>query len=301
MRINYKNLTSLNILNFIFLTFVCSNLVIAQSNSIQHFTEESRAIQDTINTLKIHLDDLQNRFIKLNKEIYQLKTVLRTGENPIKRIKLESELKESSKYADQIKQINIRIEELNNKLKGNYKEIIKEINHQINMEIKKFNSTNISSLKTIIIKKVNSYEEEKQRYYKILNEEIPSVVEDSSIVINSNDNLERLDLKIDLIKDRLTFLEEEKKYLLKKKEELTSDFLIYKEMSDFMNDLRRNIDEEQEFYDPDRTEQINLRMKEIKNRITSDEKRLNDITKSKLYYQQKLKIFNDYKNSLLFH
>jgi len=298
---NYKNLASLNIICIIFFVFICSNQITAQSDSIQRFTEESEAIQDTINIFKVHLDDLRKRFEKLNNEIYQLKTELRNSENPIKRIKLEGKLKESSRYADQIKQRNIQIEELNSKLKHNYKKIIKDINRRINLEIKKFNSTDNSSLKTAIIEKVDTYEEEKQKYYKLLDKQIPTVIEDNSIVISNNDNLDRINLKIDLIKDRLTFLEEEKKYLHKTKEGLNSDLLIYVEMTDFINDIGRNIDEEQEFYDPDRAEQINRKMKEIKNKLQSIEQRLKNISKSKIYYNRKLNEFNNYKKSLLFH
>ncbi len=299
MMINNKNLVTANIVLFLMLAFVCTNPVIAQSYSIQNLVTESKTIQDSITTLQLHLDDLQNRFGQLNSDIYRLKTELRAVENPIKRIKLERALKESSKYAEQIKLINLRIEDLDKKLKSNYKEIINVLNEKINSEINNFNSTDESSLKTTIIEKVNELEDKKQQYYKLLNEKIPVIIKDKTIEITTKDNLSSINLKIYLLKDKLAFLEEEKKYLLQKKKEFNADLSIYTEMSNFMSDLRRSLDEEQEFYDPDRAEKITLKIKEIKNKLSSINKRLSAIRENKIYYTRKLNKFNKYKKSLL--
>lgn len=299
MMINNKNLVTANIVLFLMLAFVCTNPVIAQSYSIQNLVTESKTIQDSITTLQLHLDDLQNRFGQLNSDIYRLKTELRAVENPIKRIKLERALKESSKYAEQIKLINLRIEDLDKKLKSNYKEIINVLNEKINSEINNFNSTDESSLKTTIIEKVNELEDKKQQYYKLLNEKIPVIIKDKTIEITKKDNLSSINLKIYLLKDKLAFLEEEKKYLLQKKKEFNADLSIYTEMSNFMSDLRRSLDEEQEFYDPDRAEKITLKIKEIKNKLSSINKRLSAIRENKIYYTRKLNKFNKYKKSLL--
>lgn len=299
MKIYYKNLTIINITVLVLFVFIYSNTIIAQSNSFKNLVDKNEIIEDSIAVLNIELDNLQNLFKQLNSEIYQLKTNLRKNNNPIKRLKLDGKLKESLSYADRIKQLNIQIENFNIELKSNYKKIINNINHLINIEIKKFNSTDNSFLKTSIIEKVNKYEEGKQIYYKILNEEITTVNEDNTIVINPNDNVDRLNLKIDLIKDRLNFLYEEKIYLLQKKEEFNSDRLMYIEMSDFLNDLKRNIDEEQEFYDPDRAEQINIKIKNIESKIKNIEERLTITHKGRLYYKEKLKKFNNYKKLLI--
>lgn len=299
MMIKYKYLALVNIFSTILLVFIGINSINAQSTKYHTLLKELEKIEDSINTFQGELDELQKQFALLNSEIFELKTELRINNNLIKKIKLEGKLKESSKYTNRIKKIIIKLEGLNNRRKRNYQKIIEDINYKVNLAITKFNSTNNSSVKSSIIENVNRYENEKKKYYKRLNQKIPTVLEDSSIEINSNDNLDRLNLKVALIKDRLTFLEEERKYIFKKKEELNSDLSMYIEMSDFIRALRRNIDDEQEFYDPSRAEQIYQNIKDIKNKLKSLKERLAYINKSETYYKLKLERFNIYIKSLL--
>jgi flagellar biosynthesis chaperone FliJ len=295
----YSKLLKISI--FLFATFISSGIMYAQTDLLKNLENDFIVLNDSVKTLKNRLAKVHVEFDKLNEGIYRLKTELLHSNNPLKKIELKNKLSKSSKIANQIKNIEVQIDKLNKETNKKRKKIISVLNHLINFEIKKFNSTDSSKLKISIIKEVINYENKKQYYHKLSNESVQRIDENPEININPNDNLDKINLKIDLIKDRLAFLKEERKYLQKKREELNSDLSVYVEMNDFMKDIRRNIDEEQEFYDRDRVEQIKLKIKKIKSELKKIEERLKTISVSDAYYKEKLIEFNKFKKNLLIH
>lgn len=285
---------------FLIATTFSTISVYGQIKSISDLVDKVAEIQDSIRYIEAQKDDFRNQFDILNKKIFNLKSGNEITDNPLKKIQLERALKESARYAEKIHRANYDIERLNKKLKLIYREIISKINLQINIDIDRFNSIGDRVNKIDIIEHINQLENEKSHYYKLLNEDIPTIlIDDSSLVVSKDDNLRDLKLKKALINDRLSFLIEEEEYLIIKKEELNNDLSVYKEMKDFITDLRRGIDEDQEYFDPDKTEQINSKINEITTKTELIDERLKKIKISKDYYKRKLKEVNERQKNIV--
>jgi len=281
------------------LVIVTSKTILAQSALVDSLQSNIDSIKDSISILDSHKIQLTKSFDRINEEIYELKSDLKENDNIFSKFNLENLLKKATLYADSISKINTLIESLDADLTKNYEIIINELALLIEQEAGLLKNAKSSKEKVAILNKLHSLEKSKQIYQDLIGNVLPIERKTPPLIIEPDDSIERIKLKINIVKDKISQTQIEEKYLLQRKEELKSDRSIYEEMLSFIHDLKQDIDEEQEFYDQDRVDQLKSKIKKIELKISGIDERLIEIKNEEKNYDELLKKFNEYLKALL--
>ncbi len=285
---------------FLFITFLYnSNEILAQVNSLDSLRTSILTSENNLTKLKSHKEIISSSFNQINDKIYQLKLNLNSSDNPLTRIELNKKLKESNMYADSIETLNQLIRKSASMLNSKYQELISVLNGLIASEQNKFKKATGTQAKINIFEKIRQLEDERQKYQDLITKQSPALNLKTSLNIEPGDTYNTIQLKIDIVNDRINSGNEERHTLFERQKELRSELSIYQDMLDFMNDLRLNTDEEQEFYDRDRINQLRYNINQIKNKLQNIDERLKAINKEEKFFREKSDRLKKYLNSLL--
>ncbi|MHB1687063.1 MAG: hypothetical protein ACYCVH_06800 [Ignavibacteriaceae bacterium] len=272
-------------------------IAIGQISTIDSLRTSISRDENNLSKLKLQKENIYKIFNQINNKIYKIK--LNNSDDPISRIELNKYLKVSNLYANSLDSLNSLINSSLSLLNIKYNNLITKLNGMILNEQEKFKKETNAQKKINIFETIQKLDKERQKYLDSINKS--STKMDLSIPLNiePNDSFERIKLKIDIINDRIHYTDEERRTLLNRQNELKSELSIYQDMLDFMADLRLNIDEEQDFYDRDRVNQLHYHVREIKKELSEVEIRLKTIDVEKSRFLEKLKIFKKFLDTLL--
>lgn len=274
-----------------------SEALIGQVSTIDSLKNSVLRDENYLSKLKFQKSDISNIFNQINNKIYSIK--LKKSNDPITRIEFDKYLKESNLYADILDSINSSINRTLSILDIKYNSIITKLDVMILIDQDEFKNETDAQKKINVFDMIQQLENEKQKYQDLVNRSFKKMDLAVPLNIEPNDSFENIKLKIDIINDRIHFANEERFMLLNKQNELRSELSVYQDMIDFMADLRLSIDEEQDFYDRDRVNQLHYHVREINKELSDIEIKLKTIEFGKNLILEKLKEFNKYLNMLL--
>lgn len=223
--------------------------------------------QDSLIKLESIQSQLEREFQQVNARIYHYKQDSTNG-NPLKNYRLQSALKTSHKMADQIEKHEMQIKSLEKKLQYLYQTSIQQIDREIQKNLtnskKAFDQKKNSSIK---FKTIQKLEKEKADYYDRL-KAIKIIDEDwKNLRLEPGDTSQRIQLKTAILQDKRTSLELSIQQQNVRLEELKKDRKVYQEMLGFYADLKLAIDDEQEFFDRNRIDELKDRVDDIDTKI----------------------------------
>lgn len=249
------------------------------------------------------LDKMQKRikqsFDALNAEIFRQKNELETSSNPLTRLSLSDNLKESASLAAKLEKLQKQKQLLSRKLQGEYQQIIAVTDSFVKQKIQEVQHLQSKSSKISILKLISQLEEEKKTWHKKLTELDLAETQKPRLEIEPGDTIERLQLKIQLLQDRIRQVDGNSKKLEEQRAGLESDLQIYKEMLSFMDNLQQNIDPEQEYFDQERSDQLKDDVRNAKLKISGIEERLSQLKGQKRELENKLPRFREYLKKML--
>ncbi len=295
----------INFLNKYFFIFpviiilLLSDELIGQVNSLDSLRTSISNSENALSKLKLQKNDISSSFNQINDKIYQLKLNLNNSDDPLKRIELNKLLKESNSYADSIEDMNSLIRNITLVLNAKYQNIISVLNEVIFKEQNKFKKETNTQSKINIFEKITLLDKERQKYQDMISTKNPNLNLSLSLDIEPNDSYKTIQLKIDIINDRIHLANDERNSLIGQQKELQSGLSIYQDMLDFMADLRLNIDQEQEFYDQERVNQLRYNIKQIKNKLQNIGEKLKSLDNEEKLFHDKLVRLKKQLGSLL--
>jgi chromosome segregation ATPase len=280
---------------FFFSSDLCAQMTPIDSLRSAIITKES-SLQQLDN---IHQRVMQS-FKVLNKEIFRQKKALETSSNPIVRLKLDTNLKESSSLALKIKKLKEDKQHLSQNLQNVYKQLIAVIDGLIKS---KMQAVHVRQTKQAQIEEalniVGLLEGEKKVLQNKLLQSSPITSKKPLLKIEPDDSIERIKLKIQVLQDRILKIDGDLIQLNKRRLELQADLQIYEEMLSFMENLQQNIDPEQEYFDEEQNEQIKDDVRNTKLKISGIEGRFHELSNQKKELQNKLHRFEEYYENML--
>ncbi len=213
-----------------------------------------RIKQDSLSQLKSMQLHRQDEFQSINAKIYRYKE--NKGSNPLKDYRLQNELKKSRKMADQIEKNKIQINSLENELQHLYQVAIKQIDRKIQNNLANSKNALNQTKKPSDFETIQNLEKEKADYYNRL-KAINDVDEDwKKLRIEPGDTRQRIQMKTAILQDKLANIELVIQQRKQRLQELDKDRQVYQEMMGFYVDLKLAVDEEQEFFDRNRVDEL---------------------------------------------
>ncbi len=283
------------VLIFILLLYVQKSL--CQVKAIDSLRISIATDEIVLSKLKSQKETISELFKSINNKIYEIK--LKNTGNLLNNIKLSQYLKESNLYADSIETINSLVNRILLSLNNKYNSVITILNGMILTEQEKFKKETVAQKKIDIFNNIQDMEKEKQKFLDKLNINTTKINIETPVEIEAGDSFESVKLKIDILYDRINYIDKERNRLSESQNELKSEILIYQDMLDFLAELRLNIDEEQDFYDRDRVNQLRYQIRDIKSELSDNEIKLKNmgVEKNKCLY--KIDKFKNYLDKLL--
>ena len=282
---------------FILILLLYPQKASCQTSALDSLKASISKDENNLKKLKTQKEIITKLFNQINDKIYAIK--LQNTGNLINNIKLNQYLKESNLYADSIDAINSLINNTLSSLNNKYHSVIKILDGVILIEQEKFKKATNSKWKIDIFSTIQNMDKERQKYLDKLNNNSTKMNIVTPLNIEPKDSFESVKLKIDILNDRIRFMDEEHYKLLERQNDLKSELSIYQDMLDFLAELRLNVDEEQDLYDRDQVNQLHYHIREINNELSDISVKLKNIAVEKNKSLDKLDKFNKYLNLLL--
>lgn len=279
---------------FITIIIYFSGSLRAQIQSIDSLRSVIKTKEDSLGQLNNIYKRINNSFDALNAVIFNQKKDLERSSNPLTRILLSSNLKESTRLAAKLDKLQEQIRRIRQDLQNDYQQIIAATDSLIKKTINAFQNQQNSHSQIAILNSISKLDDEKKTWQKRLTELTPNISEKSLLEIEPDDNIERLQLKIKLIQDRIWQLDENIKKLNQRYSEFQSDLQIYEEMLNFMDNLQQNIDPEQEYFDQEHSDQFKEEVRNTRIKISEINQRTKQLIEEKAKLSEKLRQFEDY-------
>lgn len=281
----------------IFILLFYPQKLLCQGKALDSLRASIATDENTLINLKSQKETISKLFKSINDKIYEIK--LKKTSNLLNNIKLNQYLKESNLYADSIDTINSLVNSILLSLNNKYNSVITRLNEMILTEQEKFKKETIAQKKIDIFNNIQDMEKEKQKFLDKLNIDTTRINIETPVEIEAGDSFESVKLKIDILYDRVHYIDKERNRLSENQNELKSEMLIYQDMVDFLAELRLNVDEEQDFYDRDRVNQLRYQIREIKSELSDNEIKLKSMGAEKNKCLYKIDKFKNYLDKLL--
>jgi len=266
----------------------------AQTPSVDSLRSVILAEEDSLE----HLNKIQKRltlsFDVLNAKIFEQKKNLATSSNPLVRLRLGSNLRESESLAAKLDKLQKRMQSMRRQLRGDYRKILAGADGAVRQIMVGIYNKKNSRSQLAALNVARSLENEKKTWQKKLNELTPSVFQEPQLEIEPSDNIERLQLKMKLLQDRIKQANRVIIKLNKRREEFRSDLQIYDDMLNFIDNLRQNIDLEQDYFDQEHSDQLKEDLRATKSEISAITKHLQELKKDRTAMEAKLLQFKSY-------
>lgn len=249
------------------------------------------------------LDKMQKRikqsFDALNTEIFRQKKELETSSNPLIRLSLNGNLKASARLAAKLEKLQKQKLRIQRELLNAYRRVIAVIDSLVREKLPVVHHQQNSRIQIAALNMISLLEKEKKVWQKKLAEMGPTETQKPLLEIEPGDTIERLQLKIQLLQDRIRQVDGDLKKLRKRRTGLQSDLQIYQEMLGFMDNLQQNIDPEQEYFDQERSDQLKDDVRNAKLKISGIDERLGQLSAQKEELENKLTQFKAYLKNML--
>ena len=263
------------------------------TNKLDSLRLTIQAAQDSLTQLQSTQSQMQREFQQINAQIYRYKQDKGSG-NPIKNYRLQNALKTSRSMADQLEKNTSQIKSLENELQHLYRMAIQQIDRKIQNNLANsknaFVQTKRPSLRFETIQKL---EKEKADYYNRL-KTINVIDEDwKNLRLEPDDTPQRIQMKTAILQDKLANSEliiQQQKVRL---QELEKDRKVYQEMLGFYTDLKLAVDDEQEFFDRNRVEELQDQIDGIDKKIKELRQEIYETTANADTLKNKVKIFQN--------
>lgn len=266
----------------------------AQTPSVDSLRSVILAEEDSLE----HLNKIQKRltlsFDVLNAKIFEQKKNLATSSNPLVRLRLGSNLRESESLAAKLDKLQKRMQSMRRQLRGDYRKILAGADGAVRQIMVGIYNKKNSRSQLAALNVARSLENEKKTWQKKLNELTPSVFQEPQLEIEPSDNIERLQLKMKLLQDRIKQANRVIIKLNKRREEFRSDLQIYDDMLNFIDNLQQNIDLEQDYFDQEHSDQLKEDLRATKSEISAITKHLQELKKDRTAMEAKLLQFKSY-------
>ncbi|NIA29758.1 MAG: hypothetical protein GWP06_07620, partial [Actinobacteria bacterium] len=234
----------------------------------------------------------QHEFQQVNSRIYRYKQELEKKNNPFQNFRLQNALKTSRVMADQLEKQERQIKTLEQRLQFLYQTAVQEIDREIQKYL-------LVKKKAVIKKKSSSLgfetiqelEKEKADYYNRLKTIKVIDAEWKNLHVEPGDTPQRIQMKMAILQDKLANLERTIRQQKARLEELKKDRKVYREMLSFYTDLKLAIDDEQEFFDRNRVDELQDRVDGIDTKIRELEQHINETGADADTLKNKIKIF----------
>ncbi len=274
--------------------FLFSGGLHAQIQSIDSLRAAITIKEDSLSYFDNDYKQIKQSFDALNAEIFRQKKELETSSNPLTRLNLSSDLKESASLATRLDNLQQNKQRIRRELQNLYRLAIDDTDSLVKQKFKKVQHLQNNNQKISSLNLISLLEKEKKIWQKKLAETGPAESQKPLLVIEPGDNIERIQLKIQLLQDHIRQLDDELKKLYKRRSGLQSDLQIYEEMLSFMDNLQQNIDPEQEYFDQERSDQLKDDVRNAKLKISGIDERLDQLTRQKKELENKVQKFRVY-------
>jgi len=249
--------------------------------------------EDSLKQVDKTHERLNQSFHGLNAEIFRQKKELETFYNPLVRLRLSGNLKESARLAAKLDKLQKQQRRITRGLQNDYRRIITLTDSIVKQKLQVIQNQQNSRSQLAALNLISLLEKEKIIWQKNLIELAPNESEKPLLEIESGDNIERLQLKIQLIQDRIRQVDGDLKKLNNRRTELLSDLRIYEELLSFIDNLQQNIDPEQEYFDQERIDQLKDDVRNSKLKISGIDERLQQLSGQKTELETKIRQFKD--------
>lgn len=277
---------------------ICGSLK-AQTQTIDSLRSIITVKEDSLARLNEKEKRIMHSFDILNTEIFRQKKEMETSSNPLVRLRLNGDLKESESIATELEKLQKQKLHIRRKLQSHYLRIIAVADSIVKQKIQTVRNQQISRAQVLSLNLIHLLENEKKVWQKKLTESTPFESEWPLLEIETGDNIERLQLKIQLAQDRILQTHSDLKKIVKRRAELHSDLQIYEEMLSFMDNLQQSIDPEQEYFDQERIDHIKDDVRNIKLKISEIDERLLNLKEDEKKLVEKLQHFKNYLENKL--
>ncbi len=248
--------------------------------------------QDSLVKLEALNQRLENRFQMINQQVSELKQALATSNNPLTRLNLNNRLKTSRQMADSLAENNVRIRNVKIHLQRLYNQILVMLDQEIERLLASRKAMpNDSQLKNRIVRELEALDRKKERYRQLLESETGSRPEWQSLQIEASDTPQRISLKINVLRDqRIRFLSDSL-VLEQQLQTLLKDRNIYRELLAFYGELSTSVEDEQEFFDRNRIDEIKDRLDTLSDEILTLKSRKKKIITDMILLNEKIQEF----------
>ncbi len=284
---------------FIAFIFYFSGGLHAQIQPIDSLRGAITTKEDSLKQLDTIHKRIKQSFDALNAEIFRQKKELETSSNPLVRIRLSGNLKESASLAAKLEKLQKQKLRIRRELQSAYRRIITVTDSVAKQKMQAVHTQQNSRSQIAALNMISLLEKEKKVWQKKLAESAPAESQKPLLEIEPGDTMERLQLKIQLLQDRIRQVDGDLKKLHKRRAELQSDLQIYEEMLSFMDNLQQNIDPEQEYFDQERSDQLKDDVRNAKLKISGIDERLKQLLRQKTELENKLQQFKVYLKKML--
>lgn len=287
----YFDLLFLSFLLMISFSMSCQQ-VIAQPVSLDSMRATIQMMQDSLTTYQKSKEKIDREFQKINVKIYNDKKKLEKGANPLLRFRLNAKLKSSQEIANTIEVLDKNIQSLQMRLQQQYKAIILVIDKQVENRLEFIRENKEKKGKiNLELEQIRKLEKEKIVYTNQLQEIQVGRATWQNIKIEKNDSPQRIKMKLAILQDKLQNLE---RFILREKKrqiDLKRDRKVYDEMYGFYKELSRSIDDEMEFVDRNRIDELKDRVENISDKIHQSEVKLDEMKTNKIALEKKIRQF----------
>ena len=269
-----------------------SNCLFAQMARIDSLKETIKAKEDSLRLVKKEKAKIETEFQRKNIQIYQYKKRLLKENNPFLEYRLKQLLKNSQELANKLEKMQQTIRHLQSILQMEYRNLIEAINTDIQKHLNSLNKTKkglphyFSELDSI-----QSLEKEKNKFTNKLHGLPTQDTDWQKITIEPQDTPDKIQTKLAILQDKLLqfdkILREENQNL----EQLKKDLSIYKEMLTFYLDLNQTIDEEREYFDRNRMDELRDWIDATDSKIEKTDRHIQKLTNDRKKLQIKIRYF----------
>ncbi len=287
----YFDLQLLSFLLTISFSMSCPK-VMAQTVSLNNLRSTIQIMQDSLTIYQTSKVKIDREFQKINVKIYNDKKKMKMGGNPLLRFRLNAKLKSSREITNTIEILDKKIQSLQMRLQQKYKAIIPAIDKQVENRLE-FIRENKAKKEKINpeLEQIRKLEKEKIVYTNQLQEIQVGKATWQNIKIEKNDSRQRIKMKLVILQDKLQnlgrFILQEKKRQI----DLKRDRKVYDEMYGFYKELSRSIDDEMEFVDRNRIDELKDRVENISDKIHQSEMKLKGMKTNKIALEKIIRQF----------
>ena len=235
-------------------------LELLASPEIDGLKHRISTLQDSIATLQLRIAGVETNFDALNNTIYQSQKELETNNNPLVRLRLDRALRAARDLGDTLENLNKTLHRQEAKLQLLYEDAINTINEEIEKLVRDTSANRSPEVKRIKFEKIAALEMDKSVYQEQVANKQPRQTGWRSLEVQNSDSPRRIRLKKAILEEQLQTTQQQIADYRQRQVFIEKDQKLYQEMLDFYTELNQGIDDEQEFFDRNRLDELNDRL-----------------------------------------